>query len=710
MLYPKLYSFADMFNKLNIFISLRSKIIILVTTIMVLTAVPIMYFTQKYVGQAMLDAEVSSAKNVLHLVELNIRGGYDRLISDKIEILSGLEAQVRKLSAVCESAIQQYISLIKINRISKSDAQNAALRWLESIQFHKGELFIFDENGVIIAHPNKQIVGTSLQNIRDLKGRLIVEKMRYDSLEKKGDSAVFYWKNNQTDKETRYMGYFVPIHDWGWTLATTIDFDDIEAESQTKMKTIISTLSKTFDKIKIASNGYTFLFNGRKEVLIYPNKPSSNTDNPKTTINDNIVDHQVNDLLDKLMIASKNQNDSVVHYIDPFFPINADVEAHVSYFKAFDWYLVVAVPVKEIQAPANLIVTHQSYIIISVFLGGLLAAYFLVHKVSKPLNILTNYAKELPRFDFTKEDIINPINTLPTKYNDEVGRLAETFVFMTNELRKNIKFAIDSTAAKERLEKEAAEEANRAKSEFLANMSHELRTPLNHIIGFTELIVDKNFGELNEIQEEYLNDVLSSSRHLLSLINDILDLSKIEAGKLELQLSEVNIKDIMERSLIMIKEKSLRHGIHLTHHIGDVPECIIADERKLKQILFNILSNAAKFTPENGKINAQVELISDVNLSLLRPNTAYTTTSSNVNGNKFLLFSISDTGIGIEPIDHERIFAPFEQADGSASRRYQGTGLGLTLTKKLVELHGGYITLESEGKGKGSTFKFVIPA
>ncbi|MCK7574773.1 MAG: hypothetical protein MZV65_01985 [Chromatiales bacterium] len=131
---------------------------------------------------------------------------------------------------------------------------------------------------------------------------------------------------------------------------------------------------------------------------------------------------------------------------------------------------------------------------------------------------------------------------------------------MTNELRRNIKYAIDSTAAKERLEKEAAEEANRAKSEFLANMSHELRTPLNHIIGFTELIVDKNFGELNEIQEEYLNDVLSSSRHLLSLINDILDLSKIEAGKLELQLSEVNIKDIMERSLIMIKEKSLRHG------------------------------------------------------------------------------------------------------------------------------------------------------
>jgi signal transduction histidine kinase len=146
--------------------------------------------------------------------------------------------------------------------------------------------------------------------------------------------------------------------------------------------------------------------------------------------------------------------------------------------------------------------------------------------------------------------------------------------------------------------KQAAETANQAKSEFLANMSHELRTPLNHIIGFTELIVDKTYGELNEIQEEYLGDVLHSSRHLLSLINDILDLSKIEAGKMALDLSDINLKFLLENSLTMIQEKAMKHGIELSVDIDGIPETIIADERKLKQIIYNLLSNAVKFTPD----------------------------------------------------------------------------------------------------------------
>jgi signal transduction histidine kinase len=146
--------------------------------------------------------------------------------------------------------------------------------------------------------------------------------------------------------------------------------------------------------------------------------------------------------------------------------------------------------------------------------------------------------------------------------------------------------------------KEVAETANRAKSEFLANMSHEFRTPLNHIIGFTELVVDKKFGDLNEMQEEYLGDVLDSSKHLLLLINDILDLSKVEAGKLELDASAINPRTLIDNSLIMFKEKSFKHGIELSSDVDHVPETIIADARKMKQILYNLLSNAVKFTPD----------------------------------------------------------------------------------------------------------------
>jgi signal transduction histidine kinase len=251
--------------------------------------------------------------------------------------------------------------------------------------------------------------------------------------------------------------------------------------------------------------------------------------------------------------------------------------------------------------------------------------------------------------------------------------------------------------------KESAEAANQAKSEFLANMSHELRTPLNHIIGFTELLVDKNFGDLNEVQEEYLNDVLESSRHLLSLINDILDLSKVEAGKSELEPSNVDVRAVLDNSLIMVKEKAIKHGIQiqLSTNFDSTSKAIWADERKLKKILYNLLSNAVKFTPEGGSITLAAKPISGFGIR-----------NSELKGEEkqsAIEVSVSDTGIGIKPEDQARIFNTFEQADGSVKKKYQGTGLGLSLVKKLVELHGGQIRAESEGDGKGATFSFIIP-
>jgi PAS domain S-box-containing protein len=261
---------------------------------------------------------------------------------------------------------------------------------------------------------------------------------------------------------------------------------------------------------------------------------------------------------------------------------------------------------------------------------------------------------------------------------------------------------------------EALETANRAKTDFLANMSHELRTPLNHIMGFTELILDRQCGDINTVQAEYLNDVLQSSGHLLSLINDILDLSKVEAGKLELQTTEVHLRMLLESGMGMVKEQALKHRIEFLTAIEDSIETIQADERKLKQILYNLLSNAVKFTPDGGVVTIAarylcpregqwfcrqgkpVRLPMDGDDPLLKRE-------------RLISISVRDTGIGIKGEDLQRIFAPFEQGDGSLSRRYQGTGLGLSLTKRLVELHGGRIWAESEGKEKGSTFYFVIP-
>jgi signal transduction histidine kinase len=248
--------------------------------------------------------------------------------------------------------------------------------------------------------------------------------------------------------------------------------------------------------------------------------------------------------------------------------------------------------------------------------------------------------------------------------------------------------------------RDLAKAASKAKSEFLANMSHELRTPLNHIIGFTELVLDKTFGELNEVQTDYLADVHDSSRHLLALINDILDLSKVEAGKLDLQLCQVNLRGLLKNSLTMIKEKALKHGIKLSHHFDGVPETIMADERKFKQIMYNLLSNAVKFTPDGGSISivaASSELYENDDLN------------ENDTAKSGIKVSVRDTGIGIKSEDIKRIFNSFEQVENSASRKFQGTGLGLSLTKKFVELHRGEIWAESGGEGQGATFNFTLP-
>ncbi len=256
--------------------------------------------------------------------------------------------------------------------------------------------------------------------------------------------------------------------------------------------------------------------------------------------------------------------------------------------------------------------------------------------------------------------------------------------------------------------KDLAEKASRAKSDFLANMSHELRTPLNHIIGFTELIVDKNFGDLNDTQEEYLNDVLDSGRHLLSLINDILDLSKIESGKLELQLIEIDLKAMLKRSLVMIQEKALKNGIQLSLCLKYIPDTIQADERKLKQILYNLLSNAIKFTPRGGGIRLSARLTDTSNPERPSPESDLSFNPLPAQ-NQWIQISISDTGIGLKKEECEFIFNPFEQVERSTSRKYPGTGLGLSLTRRLVELHGGRVWAESDGPGQGSVFSFTLP-
>jgi len=234
-------------------------------------------------------------------------------------------------------------------------------------------------------------------------------------------------------------------------------------------------------------------------------------------------------------------------------------------------------------------------------------------------------------------------------------------------------------------EARAQEIANRHKTEFLANMSHELRTPLNAIIGFSEVLSEKIFGELNEKQADYMKDIHGSGRHLLSLINDILDLSKVEAGRMELEVTEFDLPAALDNALTLVRERALRVGIALTNDVDPALGPIRADERKVKQILLNLLSNAVKFTPQGGRVSVAARL----------------------SGGEVSI-SVADSGIGIAPEDQVAVFEEFRQVGGDQARNAEGTGLGLALAKRFVELHGGTIRLES-AIGKGSVFTFTLP-
>ena len=233
------------------------------------------------------------------------------------------------------------------------------------------------------------------------------------------------------------------------------------------------------------------------------------------------------------------------------------------------------------------------------------------------------------------------------------------------------------------------EVANRHKSEFLANMSHELRTPLNAIIGFSEVLSEQMFGEVNDKQMEYLHDIHSSGQHLLTLINDVLDLSKIEAGRMELELSCFDLGLLLENSLTLVRERAQRNGLALALQVDDGLEEWVADARKVKQVVVNLLSNAVKFTPTGGSVTVRAKRLAN-------------------GGDTQVELSVIDTGVGIAPEEQAMVFEEFRQASGDYLRKAEGTGLGLSLAKRFVELHGGTIRVESQ-PGKGSTFAVTLP-
>jgi signal transduction histidine kinase len=314
---------------------------------------------------------------------------------------------------------------------------------------------------------------------------------------------------------------------------------------------------------------------------------------------------------------------------------------------------------------------------------ALLLAAFLAAAVLLSVLLARRFVRPIKRMQVAAEAIGGGAYEERIELNrrDELGTLAGALNGMAASLQELISGLERKVAERTR----ELEVASKHKNDFLASMSHELRTPLNAIVGFSQVLHERLFGELNEKQEEYLDDILSSANHLLSLINDILDLSKVEAGQVELELATFSLREALERGMVMVREKATEHGVGLELKLDPSVDLVEGDERRIRQVVFNLLSNAVKFTPEGGNIEVS---------------------SAREDGE--VRIAVKDTGPGIAGEDQERIFEEFQQAHTVDGERPEGTGLGLALSRRLVELHGGRIWVESE-VGEGSVFTFTLP-
>jgi signal transduction histidine kinase len=377
------------------------------------------------------------------------------------------------------------------------------------------------------------------------------------------------------------------------------------------------------------------------------------------------------------------------HALAPALATNLQGEQVLTARAAVDppgWSVLVEQPLDEAFAPLYASLLRTALLLVVGLILAIVVSLFLARRMVTPIHALQRGAAQIGRGALDQR--------IDVRTGDELDMLAETFNRMSEQLRESYsslerkvdertQALADAMRALESKTREL-EVASRHKSEFLANMSHELRTPLNAIIGFSDVLVEGMAGDLNGEQREFVGDILSSGHHLLSLINDILDLSKIEAGRMDLEIDRFCLREALENGLTMVRERAHRHRIALHLDVDPRVEWMVGDQRKIKQVVFNLLSNATKFTPDGGRVDVCARPVGEA-----------------------VEIAVSDTGLGIAPEDIERIFGEFEQVR-VADVVHEGTGLGLALARRFVELHGGELRVSSE-PGRGSTFTLSVP-
>ncbi len=350
------------------------------------------------------------------------------------------------------------------------------------------------------------------------------------------------------------------------------------------------------------------------------------------------------------------------------------------------WWVFVEEPLTEAYAPIAAAIWRTAALLVVFLILAVVTSILLARNLVRPIESMRAAAAGIgsgaldQRIEISSRD---ELGALAEEFNRMAAQLEASYASLERKVQERTQELAGALAELDVKSREL-EAASHHKSEFLANMSHELRTPLNAISGFSQVLRKGLFGEINEKQAEYLDDILASARHLLSLIDDVLDLAKVEAGQIELHKAPFSLPEALERGVVIVRDRAMKGGVQISTTVGPGVDTVVGDERRITQVLFNLLSNAVKFTPSGGEV--------DVSASRL---------------DGAVHVSVRDTGPGIAPEDQQRIFEEFQQAELGKAQR-EGTGLGLALSKRLIELHEGRLWVESQ-PGDGSTFTFTLP-